>query len=95
MGKDGEGDLGPVGTPGGPRARKRGTSTGMQGLGVPGRLLSAEEGGSAGRGGTQRPGAQGCGRDSSLSPHSPPSLSLPQAQGMVWQGWTSGRRDVA
>lgn len=36
VGKDGEGDLGPAGTPRGLRARRRGTSTGTLGLGVPG-----------------------------------------------------------
>ncbi|MXQ93611.1 hypothetical protein E5288_WYG022344 [Bos mutus] len=37
VGEDGDGDLGPAGTPRGPRARKRGTSAGMLGLGVPGK----------------------------------------------------------
>lgn len=37
VGKDGESDLGPAGAPRGLRGRKRGTSTGMLGLGVPGK----------------------------------------------------------
>ncbi|XP_070077361.1 t-SNARE domain-containing protein 1 isoform X39 [Equus caballus] len=35
VGKDGEGDLGPVGTPGGPRARKRGPGVATDGSGTP------------------------------------------------------------
>lgn len=100
VGEDGDGDLGPAGTPRGPRARKRGTSAGMLGLGVPGkatqkcRALRWEgqwvgnglPGALAGEAGELEQGS----RLVSTFTHTSPFL--PRGQLMVWWGWT---RDVA
>lgn len=100
VGEDGDGDLGPAGTPRGPRARKRGTSAGMLGLGVPGKATQKcralrWEGQWVGNG---LPGAS-AGEDGELeqgsrlvSTFTRTSPFLPRGQLMVWQGWT---RDVA
>lgn len=63
VGKDGEGDLGPAGTPRGPGARKRGTSARVLGPGGSGKAtqrcqVPRREGrqAGAGRGGLRLPG---------------------------------------